>query len=70
MMNLTKGETVVSLARLSAAELKQTEDALTVPLEVKLDDNGNGNGHGDGSENNGSGHEDESLDNDLDETLE
>ena len=68
MMNLTKGETVVSLARLSAAELKQTEDALTIPLEVKLADNGNG--HGDGSENNGSEHDDEPLDNDLDETLE
>ena len=40
MMNLTKGETVVSIARLATADLKQ--DDLTVPLEIEIVDNGNG----------------------------
>ncbi len=82
MMNLTKGETVVSLARLAAADLKQVEDELTVPLEVELADNGNGHKHDlvenelievdledDGPEDNG--FEDDGLeDDDPDEILE
>ena len=42
MMNLHKGETVVSLARLAAADLKQAQEDSTVPLEVEMVDHNNG----------------------------
>jgi DNA gyrase subunit A len=72
MMNLAKGETVVSLARLAAADLKQTGNDLTVPLEVEIPDNGNGH-EGDLVESylEDEGREDdELLDDDPDEILE